>query len=156
MAPQPTPNPRPLKRDGQAYELTPSDILDPRTTHIAKHKEHGFLYFCRFDGETYWITPSPAYGTCYRGASLWKDGFDFEPLDHWMTNWIQAEQAQRARRAKATESPPVTDRDDLRHALRILRRIVAAQDHRTSIESLYFKQARKLVKRRADLLEEGD
>lgn len=85
-------------REGQAYKLPASANTDPRTTHVAVQKQHGFKYFCRFDpaeeyeqisvwddqpGGVYWVTPCALYGSCYNGCSLWQGGFNFIPLKDW-------------------------------------------------------------------------
>lgn len=86
-------------RDGQAYTLRRSDNTDPRTTHVAVNRLHGFKYFCRWEERksihatgngpdfispvTFWVTPCPRYGSCYNGCSLWQAGFDFIPLEEW-------------------------------------------------------------------------
>ena len=83
------------KREGQAYTLTKEDNEDPRATHVAVHRQHGFRYFCRLDQDdftpqegvadedvpgTYYIVPCSKYGSCYNGCSLWQGGFQFIPL----------------------------------------------------------------------------
>jgi hypothetical protein len=70
-------------REGQAYDLAKSDNQDAKTTHVAVSKDHGFQYFCRFDGETYWVTPCTKYGSTYHYSSLFQGAFDFVPLDRW-------------------------------------------------------------------------
>ena len=83
---------------GQTVHLPLSANTDPRTTHVAIHKTHGFKYFCRFDPSdvhpqegvpdadvlgTYWIVPCHLYGSCYNACSLWQGGFNFEPIENW-------------------------------------------------------------------------
>lgn len=92
---QKQPTERVYLREGQTNILRLSDMTDPRTTHVAIHRVHGFKYFCLYDPDcripqegipfdqvqgTYWVTRSPAYGSCYHGSSLWQGGFDFIPI----------------------------------------------------------------------------
>ena len=43
--------------------------------------------------------------------------------------------------------------EDLKQALRVLRRIIAARDHRQKIQVRYYRQAERLLKRRGYLIE---
>lgn len=45
------------------------------------------------------------------------------------------------------------EREDLKQALRVLRRIIAARDHRQRIQSRYYRQAERLLDRRGYLIE---
>lgn len=48
--------------------------------------------------------------------------------------------------------PEDDDRGDLASALRILRRVLAARDHRQRIQARYYSQAERLLKKRERLL----
>lgn len=45
------------------------------------------------------------------------------------------------------------EREDFQQALRVLRRIVAAREHKTRIQARYYRQAERLLKRRGYLIE---
>lgn len=126
-----------------AYDLRPCDI--PRgeaVTYFVEHTVDRYQFFARQIGTPGLarVVPSKHYGRQFADMMITSSAFRFTPIEDWVGEWVTRNQS-----GEQEETP---EQDDLAEACRILVRFVRSRTHKRVIESRYFTQAERLLRRR--------
>lgn len=127
-----------------AYSLRPCDIPRGQAVHyVAEHREDKYLFFARNSGPAGLarVVPSNCYGRQYSDLLITSSVFRFVPIEDWVSAWVATDQQG------GHDDHEKVEANDLAEACRILKRFVRARDNERPIESRYFKQAERLLRR---------